>query len=89
MPCCLQEDDCAILNQQLARRSEELTNTKAELQKAAATNGQLSSGLKNAASKFENAQKACGVASPRQPWDVALSRLHGVQACSPAAALYS
>eukprot|EP00891_Asterochloris_glomerata_P008203 jgi/Astpho2/8203/fgenesh1_pg.00120_%23_110_t len=55
---CAKEDDCAILNQQLARRSEELTNTKAELQKAAATNGQLSSGLKNAASKFENAQKA-------------------------------
>lgn len=85
MPCCLQEDDCAILNQQLARLSEELTNTKAELQKAAATNGQLSSGLKNAASKFENAQKACGVASPRQTLGCCIEQAAwcaGLQSCS-------
>ena len=51
-----------MLSQQLAILSEELTNTKTELHKAAAANENSSSGLKDAISKFENAQKACGVA---------------------------
>ena len=75
------------MNQQLAILSAELTDTKAVLHKAAATNEILSSGLEDAASKFENAQKACGVASPRHTLGYALSRLHSLHVCSLAAAL--
>ena len=85
MPCCLQEDDCAVVNQQLAMLSEELANTKAELHKAAATNAKLSSGLEIAASKFENAQKACGVASPHRSLGCCVEQTAwsaGLQSCS-------